>query len=72
MIQLAFAVFRLGGLVNFISPTVVTGFTAGAGVLIVFSQLPDFFGVAVPHGLSLPERVLALAERASLVTGLTL
>ena len=61
VIQLAFAVFRLGGLVNFISPTVVTGFTAGAGVLIVFSQLPDFFGVAVPHGLSLPERVLALA-----------
>ena len=61
VIQLAFAVFRLGGLVNFISPTVVTGFTAGAGVLIVFSQLPDFFGVAVPHGLSLPERAMALA-----------
>ena len=28
-IQLAFSVFRLGGLVYFISPTVVTGFTAG-------------------------------------------
>ena len=42
-IQLGFSVFRLGGLVNFISPTVVTGFTAGAGILIIFSQLPDFF-----------------------------
>ena len=48
-IQLGFSVFRLGGLVNFISPTVVTGFTAGAGILIIFSQLPDFFGVQLPR-----------------------
>jgi len=61
-IQLAFSVFRLGGLVNFISPTVVTGFTAGAGILIIFSQLPDFFGVQLPRGLPLLDRAVALAE----------
>ena len=61
-IQLGFSVFRLGGLVNFISPTVVTGFTAGAGMLIIFSQLPDFFGVQLPRGLPLLDRAVALAE----------
>ena len=61
-IQLGFSVFRLGGLVNFISPTVVTGFTAGAGILIIFSQLPDFFGVQLPRGLPLLDRAVALAE----------
>ena len=61
-IQLAFSIFRLGGLVNFISPTVVTGFTAGAGMLIIFSQLPDFFGVQVPRGMTLHDRAVTLFE----------
>ena len=43
---------RLGRVVNFISHTVVVGFTAGAALLIVTSQLRNFFGIEVPTGSS--------------------
>jgi len=46
VIQFAMGVARLGALVNFISHTVIVGFTAGAAILIVAAQLPRFFGVA--------------------------
>jgi SulP family sulfate permease len=50
--QLALGVARMGSLVNFISHSVVVGFTAGAAVLIVTSQLKHFFGLAIPSGES--------------------
>jgi SulP family sulfate permease len=50
LMQLAMGVARLGGLVNFISHTVIVGFTAGAALLIVASQLPHFFGVPAGRG----------------------
>lgn len=53
LIQLALGVFRLGTLVNFISHTVVIGFTAGAAVLIAASQLKHLMGVELGSGLSL-------------------
>ncbi|MEJ2529952.1 MAG: SulP family inorganic anion transporter, partial [Gammaproteobacteria bacterium] len=43
-IQLFMGLARLGTLVNFISHSVVVGFTAGAAVLIATSQLKNFFG----------------------------
>lgn len=52
VIMLALGVLRLGRVVNFISHTVVVGFTAGAAVLIVASQLRNFFGVDIPPGSS--------------------
>jgi len=39
--------FKLGGLVRFMPYTIVTGFTAGAAVLICTSQLGDFLGLSV-------------------------
>ena len=54
-LQLAMGLARLGQLVNFISHTVVVGFTAGAGVLIMASQLRNFFGVPIPRGASVLE-----------------
>ena len=54
-LQLAMGLARLGQLVNFISHTVVVGFTAGAGVLIMASQLRNFFGVPIPRGASFLE-----------------
>ena len=48
--QLAMGVARLGSLVNFISHTVVIGFTAGAALLIIASQIKNFFGIHIPHG----------------------
>lgn len=53
LIQLALGLFRMGSLVNFISHTVVIGFTAGAAILIAVSQLKHLFGIDQPGGLSM-------------------
>ncbi len=50
--QLAMGLARLGALVNFISHTVIVGFTAGAGLLIIASQLRHFFGIPIEAGAS--------------------
>jgi SulP family sulfate permease len=39
-------------LVNFISHSVIIGFTAAAGLLIIASQLGNFFGVSIARGSS--------------------
>ncbi len=43
--QLVLGIARLGVLVNFVSHSVVVGFTAGAGILIAVKQLKEFFGL---------------------------
>ncbi|MGD2119463.1 MAG: SulP family inorganic anion transporter [Chromatiales bacterium] len=50
--QLGFGIARLGVLVNFVSHTVVIGFTAGAAILIATSQLKHITGIFVPKGES--------------------
>ncbi len=50
--QLALGALRLGTLVNFVSHTVVVGFTAGAAVLIAASQVKNFFGIEIARGAS--------------------
>ncbi len=50
LMQLAMGLARLGTLVNFISHTVIVGFTAGAGLLIIAAQVPNFFGIPIPAG----------------------
>jgi SulP family sulfate permease len=44
-IRIAMGMARLGNLLNFVSHSVILGFTAGAGVLIAFNQLPSFLGL---------------------------
>ena len=48
--QLAMGIARMGALVNFISHTVVIGFTAGAALLIMASQMKNYFGVDIERG----------------------
>ncbi len=48
--QLVLGLARMGALVNFISHTVVIGFTAGAAILIAASQVRNFFGIDIPRG----------------------
>jgi SulP family sulfate permease len=62
VIELAMGIARLGALVNFISHSVIVGFTAGAAVLIAASQLKNFFGVDMPQGLHLMEKLLYFAQ----------
>jgi SulP family sulfate permease len=50
--QFAFGLARLGKLVNFVSHTVVIGFTAGAAILIATSQMKSILDVYVPKGES--------------------
>jgi SulP family sulfate permease len=46
LFQLMLGLARLGALVNFVSHSVVVGFTAGAAILIVTSQLSNVIGIA--------------------------
>jgi SulP family sulfate permease len=48
IIMLLMALLRMGGLVNFISHPVLTGFTSGASILIIGSQLPQLAGLKSP------------------------
>ncbi|HYC44263.1 MAG TPA: SulP family inorganic anion transporter [Burkholderiales bacterium] len=61
--QLAMGIGRMGVLVNFISHTVVVGFTAGAGLLIIGSQLQHFSGIPMERGMSFAESVHAFVTR---------
>ena len=45
LIMLGMALFNMGGMVNFISHPVLTGFTSGASLLIIFSQIAPVLGL---------------------------
>ena len=84
LISLGAWAMRWGGLVHFISETVLTGFKIGAGLVIAASQLPLLLGIPggghdfpealarlaqnIPHA-HLPSLVLGLAALALLVAG---
>lgn len=78
-IMLVLGLARLGTVVNFISHTVVVGFTAGAGFLIAASQLRNFFGLEIARGQSFFATVWAFVTQVAevrpfvvLVAGITL
>ncbi|MFT5116445.1 MAG: SulP family sulfate permease, partial [Parasphingorhabdus sp.] len=48
ILQLAMGFVRLGALVNFISHSVIVGFTAGAACLIAAKQAKTFLGIEIP------------------------
>ena len=50
IVQVAMGLAKLGTLVNFISHSVVTGFTAGAAILIATNQVKHFTGLDIPRG----------------------
>lgn len=67
VIQLGFGLMRLGALVNFVSDSVIVGFTTGAAVLIAASQLNNLIGTPAATGGNLatvlstfPARVLEM------------
>ena len=63
LIELVMGLARLGALVNFISHSVVVGFTAGAALLIASSQLKHFFGIELPRGGHFHQTVYGVASR---------
>lgn len=65
VLQLALGFARLGALVNFISHSVVVGFTAGAAVLIAVKQLKHFFGVSLDSGGHVHDILIRFAGHAA-------
>ncbi len=55
--QWVMGLLRMGRLVNFVSHSVIIGFTAGAGILIAFKQLKHVFGLPIPQGSTIAEIV---------------
>lgn len=50
ILQTGFAMAHLGALVQYVSNSVIVGFTAGAGVLIAAGQVHSFLGFATQRG----------------------
>lgn len=65
LIQFVLGVVRLGTIVNFVSHTVVIGFTAGAGILIAGKQLKYVFGIPLESGLSFHEIIYTIGIKIS-------
>lgn len=79
VIQLAFALARVGRLAGFVSHSVMIGFTAAAALLIFVSQLGPALGLVTEKGHGIVERLSALLTAlpgidpvAALVAGVTL
>lgn len=64
LILLAIGAFQLGTFIKYIPYPVTVGFTAGIGVIILVSQLKDFFGLTLagPEPGPLLPKVMALAD----------
>ena len=61
--KLLFGVLKLGSLIRYVSNSVLTGFLAGAAVLIVLNQLPKFLGLSAPTGHTLWEIVAFMSRQ---------
>ncbi len=47
MVQFGFGLLKTGGIVRYVSNSVVVGFTAGAGILIAVNQIKNILGVRI-------------------------
>ncbi len=65
VLKLMMGLLRMGMLVNFVSHTVIVGFTSGAGILIIGSQTQHLFGLSMPHGMAFVETLGYLAQHVS-------
>jgi len=65
VLELALGLARMGALVNFISHSVVVGFTAGAALLIAAKQLKHFFGVEMDSGGHFHDIVIQFGHHAA-------
>ena len=65
VLELILGLARMGALVNFISHSVVVGFTAGAALLIAAKQLKHFFGVEMDSGGHLHEILLRFGDHVA-------
>ncbi len=60
LIQLVMGIVRFGELANFISHSVMAGFTLGTAILIASGQLPNFFGFDIGKDSNFFHDILAI------------
>ncbi|MEM8906408.1 MAG: SulP family inorganic anion transporter [Bacteroidota bacterium] len=72
VIQFVLGLARLGALVNFVSHTVVLGFTAGAALLIATSQIKHILGISVPSGAPFWETLALIVQQLDQTNGYVL
>ncbi|MDL2261256.1 SulP family inorganic anion transporter [Methanimicrococcus sp. OttesenSCG-928-J09] len=48
LIQIALGIFQIGKIVKFIPLPLVSGFTAGLGLMIIVAQIPNALGIDIP------------------------
>ncbi|WNW12626.1 SulP family inorganic anion transporter [Pseudomonas sp. DTU_2021_1001937_2_SI_NGA_ILE_001] len=63
--QLLLGLMRFGALVNFVSHSVVVGFTLGAAIVIALGQLPNLMGIDLPSQNTALDSLKALLAHAS-------
>lgn len=71
IMQLAFGVFRLGFLVNFLSKPVISGFTSAAALIIGLNQLKHVFGVNMQRNNQLQYIILDALSQIKFINWLT-
>ncbi|WP_456464185.1 SulP family inorganic anion transporter [Lutibacter sp.] len=71
IMQLAFGVFRLGFLVNFLSKPVISGFTSAAALIIGLNQLKHVFGVNMQRNNQLQYIILDAFSQIKFINWLT-
>lgn len=76
-IQFVFGILRLGGIIRYVSHSVVVGFTAGAGILIAANQVKNLLGLQLDerpehffHVISLTAQKLPEANYLALALGI--
>lgn len=67
-LQLALGLARAGRLIDFVPQSVIVGFTAGAAILIINSQIGPFLGLDLPRGMSVIDNVRAAMSQLGSVT----
>ena len=64
-LQLSLGLARAGRLIDLVPHSVIVGFTAGAAILIINSQIGPFLGLDLPRGGNVIDNVRAAAARLS-------
>ncbi len=67
VIQLLMGIFRMGFLVNFISKPVISAFTSGAALIIMFSQLKYLLGIEMGRASRLHDLIWQAFVKASFI-----
>ncbi|WFE20738.1 sulfate permease [Solwaraspora sp. WMMD937] len=70
-IQVLMGVLRLGALVNFLSHSVLSGFTSAAALVIAASQVKDLLGMRVERAENLPGIIASLWQGVATIHPLT-